>query len=122
MQQDINQIFDSKILEELKEYSRSKPKEEICGFIYLKNGKQKIYKCKNIASQKNQYFIINPEDFEMCSYKGEILCSFHSHIDGDGFSDEDIIESKKNELPYLLYNFKKDKLYYFDPNIKIRNI
>ena len=97
MQQDINQIFDSKILQELKEYSKSKPMEEVCGFVYLKNKKQKLYKCTNIASQKSEYFIINPEDFEMCSYKGEILCSFHSHIKGSGFSDEDIKESKKND-------------------------
>lgn len=117
MQQDINQIFDSKIIQELKEYSKSKPMEEVCGFVYLKNKKQKLYKCTNIASQKSEYFIINPEDFEMCSYKGEILCSFHSHIKGSGFSDEDIIESKKNELPYLLYDIEKDDMYYFDPSI-----
>jgi proteasome lid subunit RPN8/RPN11 len=113
MQQDIK-IFDKDILEQIKDLSKENLKEEICGFIYLKNNKQKIFKCQNISSQKDKKFIINPEDFERCSYYGQIISVFHSHINNRGFSEEDIIESLKNQIPYALYNIRQDKFYFFD--------
>jgi proteasome lid subunit RPN8/RPN11 len=115
MRQDINSIFNKEILSEVKTYSLEKKTEEVCGLIYYAKNKQKFFKCNNIASNRNKAFIINPDDFEMCLCKGNIICSFHSHNKEGSFSYEDIKESYKNDIPYLLYNIKKDMFYYFDP-------
>jgi proteasome lid subunit RPN8/RPN11 len=115
MQPDINSIFDNNILSESKQYALENPRDEICGLIYHHNNKQKFLKCKNIASKTNKNFIINPQDFEMCSYKGKILACYHSHPIDRSFSHEDIEQSFLNDIPYLLYNIPKDKFYFFDP-------
>jgi len=115
MQPDINSIFNQNILSEIKQYALEKRREETCGLIYRHDNKQKFLKCKNISSQKNKNFIINPQDFEMCSYKGEILACYHSHPRGVSFSHEDIEQTFINDIPYLLYTIPKDKFYFFDP-------
>jgi proteasome lid subunit RPN8/RPN11 len=106
--------IDENILEKIKQYSLSNIKEEVCGFIYINNLKQKFFPSSNISFDRKNSFLINPEDYEKCNFKGNILCCFHSHINNRGFSPEDIRESLKNNLPYLLYNVKQDKFYFFD--------
>jgi proteasome lid subunit RPN8/RPN11 len=106
--------IDENILKKIKQYSLSNMKEEVCGFIYINNLKQKFFSSNNISFDRKNSFLINPEDYEKCNFKGNILCCFHSHINNRGFSPEDIRESLKNNLPYLLYNTKQDKFYYFD--------
>jgi len=114
MLQDIK-IFDNSILEEIKIYSNRNPKEEVCGLIYEKDKKQKIFKCSNISSNKETNFIINPEDLHFCSFRGEILAAFHSHLKNFSFSSEDIEESFKNEISYLLYLKSSDTFHFFNP-------
>jgi proteasome lid subunit RPN8/RPN11 len=106
--------LNNNILKKIKEYSLNNLKEEICGFIYINNLQQKFFLCSNISFDRKNNFLINPEDYEKCNFKGNILCCFHSHINNRGFSSEDIQESLKNNLPYLLYNIKQDKFYFFD--------
>jgi proteasome lid subunit RPN8/RPN11 len=107
-------FLNNDILKKIKEYSLNNTKEEVCGFIYINDSKQKFFPCKNVSFNRKEKFLINPEDYEKCLYKGEIACCFHSHINNRGFSPEDIRESLKNNLPYLLYNIKQHKFYYFD--------
>lgn len=107
-------LIDENTLNKIRVYCSSNKNEESCGLIYKNKNVLHIYKCKNIASDPKKYFIINDEDYEKCSYKGEIICCFHSHINNRGFSPEDIRESLKNDLPYVLHNVKQDKFYFFD--------
>ena len=107
-------LIDENTLNKIKAHCSSNKNEESCGFIYENKNVLHIYKCKNIASDPKKYFIISDEDYEKCSYKGEIICCFHSHINNRGFSPEDIRESLKNNLPYILYNVKQDKFYFFN--------
>ena len=106
--------FETKILEKIKKYCLENPSKESCGFIYQNNNILNIYKCKNISFDPEERFLIDPEDYEKCQFKGNIASCFHSHINNRGFSPEDIRESLKNNLSYLLYNIKQDKFYFFD--------
>lgn len=109
--------IDQEILNKIKIYCIENKHEESCGFIYkTESNILKIYKCKNIASDSKKYFLINDEDYERCCFKGDIICCFHSHLKNFTFSYEDIKESFKNQIPYLLYNLKEDNFYYFDPD------
>lgn len=116
MLQDIKHKFSDNILDQIVELSKKNPNQEICGFIYESNSKIKIFKTKNIASDPRNYFLINPEDFERCSFMGQIKCCFHSHINRRGFSKNDIKESLTSKIPYLLYNIRYNKFYFFDPS------
>jgi proteasome lid subunit RPN8/RPN11 len=108
--------FEQKILEKIKEYCLENQHQESCGFIYNQENKNKIFKCKNISHDPKKFFLINPEDYEKCSYKGKIECCFHSHIRKGSFSNEDIINSFENNMSNLLYDIKENKFYYFDIN------
>lgn len=112
--------FEENILKKIKNYCLENLHEESCGFIYNQQNKNNIFKCKNISFNPKEHFLINPENYEECQFKGNILSCFHSHINHRGFSSEDIKESFKNKISYLLYNIKQDKFYYFDP-IKYKN-
>jgi proteasome lid subunit RPN8/RPN11 len=107
--------FQNNILQKIKNYCLENSQQESCGLIYNQQNLNKIFKCKNISFDPEKHFLINPEDYEKCEFKGNILSCFHSHINNLGFSPEDIRESFKNNLSYLLYNIKQDKFYFFDP-------
>ena len=107
-------LIDQITLNKIKEYCLINKNQESCGFIYKNNNILNIYKCKNIASDAKKYFLINDEDYEKCSFKGDIICCFHSHINDKGFSGEDISNSLSNEISYLMYNIKQDEFYFFD--------
>jgi len=107
-------LIDENTLNKIRVYCSSNKNEEFCGLIYKNKNVLHIYKCKNIASDPKKYFIINDEDYEKCSYKGEVICCFHSHVNDKGFSAEDISNSLKSEISYLIYNIQKDEFDFFD--------
>lgn len=103
------------MLDELKIYALNNPLEEVCGLICEgKNGVIKFFKCKNISSNPKKFFAINPDDIEKCGLKYNILYCFHSHINKNGFSAEDISSSLNSGLNYIMYNTTQDKFYFFD--------
>ena len=106
--------IDDNILNKIKEYCLLNRNEESCGFIYQNNDSINIYKCKNIASNPKKYFLINDEDYEKCSYKGEIISCFHSHLNDNVFSADDITNSLQSQIPYILYNILDDEFNFFD--------
>lgn len=106
--------IDKSILDELKIYALSNRGQEVCGLICEKNGIIKFLKCKNIASNPKKFFTINPEDIEKCALKYNILYCFHSHINKNGFSAEDISSSLSSGFSYIMYNILQDKFYFFD--------
>lgn len=112
--------FDQIVLGKVKYFSCLKKHEESCGLIYQINNKIKVYPCKNLSSDPRKNFLIDPYDYELCNTKGKIIACYHSHHKEGSFSYEDIKQSYKNNLSYLLYNIKKDCFYYFDP-IKYSN-
>jgi len=107
--------FEQDILDKIRRHCLLKPNQESCGLIYNVDNQDKVYFCKNISSNHKKNFLIDPEDYRFCSIKGEVLCCYHSHINNRGFSYEDIYNSLKSEIPYLLYNLKQDEFFFFDP-------
>ena len=107
-------IFHSNILNEIKNLAQKNKFKEICGFIYLKNGKQYIYKSENISTDPKNFFTANLGDLELCTQIGKVIACFHSHTRNMTFTHEDIENSFSLKLNYLLYVIPEDKFYFFD--------
>lgn len=107
-------IFNKKILEEIKRKSNKNKYKETCGFIYLRDNRQYIYESVNISSDPKNFFAANPGDLELCSKLGKVIACFHSHTRNMTFTHEDIENSFSTKLNYLLYVIPQDKFYYFD--------
>lgn len=106
--------LDNFIITELKEYAITNRYEEVCGLISISNDEQKFIKIKNIASNKNKFFLMNPDDVEKCYLKYNISYCFHSHLNSRGFSSEDISSSLNSGLSYIMYSIPEDKFHFFD--------
>lgn len=108
-------LIDENTLNKVKEYCLLNKEEEACGFIYKNSANiLNIYKCKNISSEPKKFFLINDSDYDRCSYKGNIVCCFHSHLNNKIFSADDILNSLESKTPYLLYDVQNDEFNFFD--------
>lgn len=108
------EVIPIEVLEKIKANCLIESSQESCGLIYMQNNKIKFYPCKNISTNPKRNFIIDPNDYEICEYKGEILSCYHSHLINYSFSSEDIERAFENNLSYLLYIKPRDKFYFFD--------
>lgn len=106
--------LDNYILNEIKNFFLKRNEEESCGLIVCSNGVNKFIPCQNSAQDKKNNFLINPLDYINAKSQGNIIYCCHSHFKRGSFSNEDITNSFKNKINYLLYNIKQDKFYFFN--------
>lgn len=98
--------MNSEIKRQIVNLANENPNEEICGFIYYTLKGVFIYPCVNVADDKSKHFIIAPEQFVECQKLGKICGIYHSHLEFDEFSNEDIETSEEFLIPFYLYNVK----------------
>jgi len=109
--------MENEYLAEAKKHALSNKTEEVCGLVLKDKANNLLYfKCKNISSKKGNNFSIDPLDYLKAKNYGEIKFCFHSHTKDSSFSYKDIQSSFKHNIPYILYNIKQDRFYFFDPN------
>jgi len=92
---------------------------ESCGLIYFNqnNFKFEIFKCKNKALDKRNFFSISSVEYLKCSFLGKIVACFHSHNnDSNEFSEIDKLNSNRHNITFILYNTKNDIFNIYKPN------
>lgn len=52
---------------------------EACGLVVIVKGRERYYKCRNLAINPCDQFILHPDDFALAEDCGEIVAVFHSH-------------------------------------------
>lgn len=112
-------ILNENIKEAIKQEALSSPLEEVCGFIYfnLSLSCKCLHRCTNSTLSKGDFFSISPLDYVRASEKGEILAVYHSHINENiEFSLSDRINANNHDMPFILYNIKKDIFNEYLPN------
>lgn len=115
----MNLEFNLQLKEKIKSESIKKYPQEICGFIYLDKTSYKfdIYPCRNVANNKNNNFLISPQEYLSCSSLGKITACYHSHSNENlDFSEMDKENSNKYNIHYILYNVKYDEFKFYSPN------
>ena len=99
-----------KVKDQIIKMSLQNPKEEICGFVVLKDNQEKVIQCKNKASEKDKLFLIGAKDFLNIKRKNEILAVFHSHIMGTAEPSEfDLKMSEALCYPFIIYSIQQNK-------------
>ena len=52
---------------------------EVCGLVVVIKGRKRYIKCRNMAVNTYDHFIINPIDYANAEDTGTIVGVFHSH-------------------------------------------
>ena len=105
----INQMFNKKIKDSIREACLKDDAQEACGFIVFKNDFMCI-SCKNIAPDPINFFKISSIDFlKTKNTYNKIYYIYHSHINENcEFSELDKVCSESLMIPIILYNIKKN--------------
>ena len=102
----------------IKEHSLKEKPNECCGLIINNGDKNFAFKCKNIAPQKRVNFRIDPLDYIEGTKLGNITAYYHSHPDDNPenkkFSKSDILVSRSQRLPLIMYYIKGDEFFTYD--------
>lgn len=97
------------IVDQLLEWARQSPDEEICGLVSRdQSGFKKCYAIANIAADKKHFFIMEPQAQivalrDMREQGATLAAIYHSHPDTPALpSATDIKQHQYSDVPYLI--------------------
>jgi len=98
----------NQICEEIKRYCLNNKTVEVCGFVVKKDGLISFIPVDNKHPDKENFFLISPEDYLKIKKQYVILFLFHSHPLDAPFSNFDLKYQKYHNINMLLYNVAAD--------------
>ena len=84
---------------------------EACGVVV--DGK--YWRCRNIASDPQKNFALNPCDYATASLFGEVEAIVHSHPQGGPASKADLAACQQTRLPWHIYSIPERKWLTINP-------
>lgn len=92
-------------LQAIRAHAAQEYPRESCGFIVVVRGKERYVPVRNIA-EKNEHFVMCPQEQADAEDIGEVLCVVHSHPNIPPVpSDADKVGIEKSGLPWLIVNW-----------------
>ena len=89
---------------------------EVCGLIVVIKGRKKYIRCKNIAANTYDHFIIDPIDYANAEDKGTIFGIFHSHPYQTPFpSSADLTACENSKKVWYIYAVALGQWHEFEP-------
>jgi len=90
---------------------------EVCGLVVVIKGREKYLKCKNIAVNPLDHFIIDPLDYANAEDLGTISGVFHSHPYQTAFpSSADKTACENSKVKWHIYAVSLGQWHCFEPN------
>ena len=62
----------------LQHAKEESPRESV-GLVHIVKGKERYYKCNNLAETADEHFVLDPDNYEKAEKQGEIIALIHSH-------------------------------------------
>jgi len=98
------------IKQKIKEYALKDKPNECCGLIVSKGNVKFLFPCKNIASNKENYFEMCPHDYLKASRENKIIGMYHRQCNA-GASLYDYIISYGHNIYSIVYSWKTDSFF-----------
>lgn len=104
-------MLNTKLQDQIKEYSLLSPEEEKCGLILESGNNVFIYPCQNISSNKEHHFELNPMDYLRAwnNGKNQVIGIFHSQKGSP--SSLDYYNASGHGIYSIVYSINEDKFY-----------
>lgn len=82
----------------LEDYPR-----EACGVIVVRKGREQYVRCRNLAAEVGEHFVLSPDDYANADEAGEITAIVHSHPNVPARpSEADRVGCERSELPWVI--------------------
>lgn len=102
--------------EQIKKQSLDNPTEEICGLLVLDRSHQlNIVSCRNSSPCPAEHFVLDSRDYIDAAENGKIIGVYHSHCNGNNFSELDKINAGGHNLISIIYDIKSDSFKEYHP-------
>jgi len=102
--------------EDIIRICKKNKEKESCGIIFFSNKRYRIKECKNISKNPENQFEISFLDHCECLKNGEIVGTYHSHVNRDeNFSELDVKMSNEMMIPFIVYSLKTNKINVYTP-------
>jgi proteasome lid subunit RPN8/RPN11 len=83
-----------------EEHALEMSPKEACGVVV--DGK--YWRCRNIADNPENNFVLNPKDFATARVYGKVQSIVHSHPQGGPASEADLKAQKQSQLTWHIYS------------------
>lgn len=98
------------------EHAISECPKEACGLVAIVKGKERYFPCKNLSSDPDQMFVIDPLDYARIEDIGEIVEVFHSHPSTSALpSEADRVACEASGLPWVICSPLLSTWHAFEP-------
>jgi proteasome lid subunit RPN8/RPN11 len=104
------------IVAEIRAHAAREYPRESCGLVIVRKGRRRYITCRNIAD-KNEHFVMHPEDQAAAEDQGEIVMVVHSHPNvAPRPSHADLVGCEQTGVPWLIVNWPTGVMYEFAPS------
>lgn len=104
------------ILADIRAHAARDYPRESCGLVVIWKGRMRYVPVRNIA-ERNEHFVMHPQDQADAEDLGEVVLVVHSHPDLPPMpSQADLVECEKSGLPWLIVNWPTGAVHQFSPS------
>jgi proteasome lid subunit RPN8/RPN11 len=75
-------------LQAVRAHARAEYPREACGLLVLEKGRERYWRCRNIATDPAEHFVMCPEDYAAAEDAGEVVAIVHTHPDAEARPSE----------------------------------